>query len=61
MSPEELVAIRRRVAKTEHPQTSAERDRAALMAEIDRLRDLWEECRRHCFDPSEVKEPFRPV
>lgn len=59
MSPEELVAIRRRVEKTEHPTTMAERDRAALMAELDRITDLWQDCRTHCFDPAEVKPPFR--
>lgn len=51
MSPEELMAIRRRVAKTEYPQTAAERDRAVLLAELDRVRDLWDQCRDNCFDP----------
>lgn len=60
MTETELVMIRRRATKAEDT-TQAERDRRALLQELDRVRALWDDCRAHCFDPSEVKPPFAPM
>lgn len=33
-------------------------DRRALLQELDRVRDLWQQCRANCFDPTVVeREP----
>lgn len=33
-------------------------DRRALLRELDRVRDLWQQCRANCFDPTVVeREP----
>ena len=60
MSPEELVAIHRRDTRTEHPATMAERDRHALLSELDRVRDLWDQCRDNCFDKTILTRTATP-
>jgi hypothetical protein len=60
MSPEELVAIHRRDSKIEYPTTAAERDRRALLQELDRVRDLWEQCRNNCFDKTVLTRTASP-
>lgn len=66
MTEEELVAIRLRDSKAAAeepllvlPPDQTTLDRRALIAELDRVRDLWTQCQAHCFDPTEVKPPFR--
>jgi len=35
--------------------TVAAQDRQALIQELDRVRDLWEQCRYSCFDKTVLK------
>ena len=56
MTPEQMVEIRRRDAEwARDPAHHGSRggpsaDRHALVQELDRVRDLWEQCRNNCFD-----------
>lgn len=66
MTEDELAAIRLRVAKSNPDYHFADTrqtilDRRALLQELDRVRALWDDCRAHCFDPNEVKPPFRSL